>query len=230
MKKVVLSLLCMCAVILAVAQMVVCLETNDNAVPSHFLETIVHKRGTTVTISLPPNNEIWYTSTTHDIISLENYPYKLVSNTYEDGIGKYKFDRPVVDIGCCFSDKGNPWSILQQFSSIILPASVISINEYFAMGKLSNVTDLVLPPGLISVGVDFVGGLGENHDYKHIYFTSKSAPYDISWRTIWNQSSVLYVHYPIGADYSSIQRELIEWQNEKPSFSYKMVPTDYRIH
>ena len=82
----------MCAVILAVAQMVVGLETNDNAVTSHFLETIVDKRVTTVTISLPPNDEIWYTSTTHDIISLENYPYKLVSNTYKDGIGKYKFD------------------------------------------------------------------------------------------------------------------------------------------
>ncbi len=87
-----------------------------------------------VTLNLPPNNEVWYTSTTGQVVELSNYPYALISNTYENGIGKYKFAEEVVDVGAYFSDVKNSKEQVLQFASIILPSSIKKIGIiYFSV-------------------------------------------------------------------------------------------------
>ena len=188
-----------------------------------------------VTLNLPPNNEVWYTSTTGQVVELSNYPYALVSNTYENGIGKYKFAEEVVNIGDYFNDVA-----MEQFASFILPSNVTKIG-YGNLGGLRNAEYLILPERLEEVGTDFMSGFGEYLEEKHLYFTSEKCPklYD-PWyynRCFWNQSSVLYVHYPKGSDYSEVEQGLEAWRQETingdddPSndFEYVMVETSYNL-
>ena len=123
-----------------------------------------------VKINLPPANEVWYTSTTGDVIELSQYPYKLVSNTYRNGIGKYKFEQDVVNIGDYFGSKKNTDEILSQFKSLTLPSGITDINAYYAIGNLYNASSLILPENLKSIGCDFIGNFGKNLPEKHIYF------------------------------------------------------------
>ena len=153
----------------------------------------------TVKIVLPPNNEIWYTSTTGEVVELSSYPYTLVSNTYVDGKGKYTFAEDVIDISNCFGVNANSDEVLEQFSSIILPPSITKIDRYAALFGLRNVHSLVLPANLSSLGTDIIGNFGENLEEKHIYFLSDTCPNISSWRTFWNLNSTLYVHYPKGS-------------------------------
>ena len=182
-----------------------------------------------VTVNIPPNNEIWYTSTTGKIIELERYPYELVSNTYENGIGKYKFAQDVIEISNYFGSLQNSKEVLAQFKSITLPSGIKNITSYFAMGNLVNASSIILPENLETIGTDFIGGFGRDLSEKHLYFLSKACPYTYGWSIFWNQSSTLYVHYPKGSDYSSIESELKEWQQESPNFKYEMVETSYNL-
>ena len=194
-----------------------------------------------VTLNLPPNNEVWYTSTTGQVVELSHYPYTLISNTYESGIGKYKFAEDVVDIEAYFSDVENSREQVLQFASIILPSSIKKIDTYKALGGLYNADCLILPENLEEVGTDFMCSFGEYLEEKHLYFTSEKCPklYS-SWynnRCFWNQSSVLYVHYPKGSDYSEVKQALEAWRqetinaNNDPSnyFEYVMVETSYNL-
>lgn len=194
-----------------------------------------------VTLNLPPNNEVWYTSTTGQVVELSHYPYALISNTYENGIGKYKFAEEVVDVGAYFSDVENSREQVLQFASIILPSNVKKIDTYYAMGYLHNAYSLILPENLEEVGTDFMGSFGVNLEEKHLYFLSKKCPklYD-PWydnRCFWGQSSVLYVHYPKGSDYSEVEQGLETWRqhtinvDNDPSndFEYVMVETSYNL-
>ena len=189
-----------------------------------------------VTLNLPPNNEVWYTSTTGQVVELSNYPYALVSNTYENGIGKYKFAEEVVNIGDYFNGVA-----MEQFASFILPSNVTKIGYGNHLGGLRNAEYLILPERLEEVGTDFMSGFGEYLEEKHLYFTSEKCPklYD-PWyynRCFWNQSSVLYVHYPKGSDYSEVEQGLEAWRQETingdddPSndFEYVMVETSYNL-
>ena len=188
-----------------------------------------------VTLNLPPNNEVWYTSTTGQVVELSHYPYALISNTYENGIGKYKFAEEVVNIGDYFNGVA-----MEQFASFILPSNVTKIG-YGNLGGLRNAECLILPESLEEVGTDFMSGFGEYLEEKHLYFTSEKCPklYD-PWydnRYFWNQSSVLYVHYPKGSDYSEVKQGLEAWRQETingdndPStdFEYVMVETSYNL-
>ena len=191
--------------------------------------------GDVVTLNLPPNNEVWYTSTTGQVVELSNYSYALVSNTYENGIGKYKFAEEVVNIGDYFNGVA-----MEPFASFILPSSVTKIVGYMELGGLRNAECLILPENLEEVGTDFISEFGEYLEEKHLYFLSKKCPmlYD-PWydnRCFWNQSSVLYVHYPKGSDYSEVERGLEAWRQEiigdnDPStdFEYVMVETSYNL-
>ena len=194
-----------------------------------------------VTLNLPPNNEVWYTSTNRQVVELSHYPYTLISNTYENGIGKYKFAEEVVDIEAYFSDVENSREQVLQFASIILPSSVKKIDTYYALGYLKNAYSLILPENLEEVGTDFMGGFGENLEEKHLYFLSENCPklYD-PWydnRFFWGQSSVLYVHYPKGSDYSEVKQGLEAWRQETINgdddpdndFEYVMVETSYNL-
>ena len=188
-----------------------------------------------VTLNLPPNNEVWYTSTTGQVVELSHYPYALISNTYENGIGKYKFAEEVVNIGDYFNGVA-----MEQFASFILPSNVTKIG-YGNLAGLRNAECLILPESLEEVGTDFMSGFGEYLEEKHLYFISEKCPklYD-PWydnRYFWNQSSVLYVHYPKGSDYSEVKQGLEEWRQETingdndPStdFEYVMVETSYNL-
>ena len=184
-----------------------------------------------VTINIPPKDEIWYTSTTGGTISLDYYPYDLISNTYQNGVGKYKFAKDVLDIGNYFSDQRNPKEKLLLFTSITLPSNIKNIDSYFAMGYLWNASCLVMPENLETIGCDFIGGFGDNLSEKHIYFLSEKCPtYSYSyWGAFWNQSSTLYVHYPKGSDYSDIIQELEKWKDENRDYKYEMVETTYNL-
>ena len=186
-----------------------------------------------VEIDIPPKNEVWYKSTTGDVIELDNYPYTLVSNTYENGIGKYKFAEDVVDIGAYFGDRGNKREQVLQFESIILPSNVNKIDTYYAMGYLKNACCLILSENLEEIGTDFMGSFGEYLEEKHLYFISEECPklYDPSYgiRIFWGQTSVLYVHYPKGSDYSAVEQGLKAWKAESSGFQYKLIETTYRL-
>ena len=183
----------------------------------------------TVKIVLPPSNEIWYTSTTGEIVELSSYPYTLVSNTYVDGRGKYTFAEDVTDISNCFGSNANSKEVLEQFASITLPASITKIDRYAALFGLKNVHSLVLPANLTSLGVDIIGAIGENLEEKHIYFLSDTCPSVSSWRTFWNLNSTLHIHYPKGSDYSAVSSALEEWIYYESEFLYEMVETTYNI-
>ena len=185
-----------------------------------------------VTINIPPDNEIWYTSTTGKIIELDYYPYELVSNTYKNGIGKFVFAEDVTDIGAYFGSNGsNDDEDLAKFASITLPSKIKKIERYYALGNLHNASSLIMPENLETIGTDFIGGFGKYLNEKHIYFLSKKCPEKgwLSWRIFWNQSSTLYVHYPKGSDYSAVETMLEEWQNEISNFKYVLVETEYNI-
>ena len=183
------------------------------------------------TINLPPNNEIWYTSHTGAPIELEVYPYELTANTYENGIGKYKFKNDVVNIGAYFSSRYNSGENMLKFKSMILPPTIKNLDAYFAIGHLWNASYLVLPENLESIGVDFIGGFGENYDEKHLYFLTTECPTfsGTYYGAFWNQTSTLYVHYPKGADYSIVEEELEKWKNVSSEFEYELVETQYNL-
>ena len=185
-----------------------------------------------VTLNLPPNNEVWYTSTTGEPIELDYYPYELIANTYENGIGKYKFNEDVVNVGGYFSNKVNSRENMLKFTSLTLPSTVKNLDTYFALGYLHNASSLVLPENLESIGIDFMAGFGENLDEKHLYFLATECPTysGIYFGAFWNQTSTLYVHYPKGADYSIVEEELEKWKNEsREEFEYELVETQYNL-
>lgn len=104
---------------------------------------------------LPPNNEIWYTSTDGNVIELENAGKRweinnfggiIVSNTYENGRGIVRFDGNITKVT-------SPFSIIEQFkiTSIAFPDSVTSIKEY-SFNSCSHLQEIVIPPNIINVG------------------------------------------------------------------------------
>lgn len=99
-----------------------------------------------------PDNEIWYTTTAGNPVSLENnhsgfdisdYGANVVSNTYENGQGVIRFDGNVCGIpvyafyGCHLID-------------IHLPATVIKIGDYAFCNN--NITQVLFPASLIEIG------------------------------------------------------------------------------
>ena len=96
----------------------------------------------------PANNEIWYTSSTGDIIEVDatafggEYSWKIpsiVSHTYENGKGVITFDRAIDKIGYR-AFNGQP------ITTIALPNTIESIEQYaFSQSELTTIT---IPDGV----------------------------------------------------------------------------------
>ena len=109
--------------------------------------------GWTVEDEVQPTNEIWYTSTTGEVID----PYdatvfgaNLVSNTYENGKGIITFDGPVTGIGesaFLWTGNGNAYKLL----SISLPETVTTIGSS-AFFQCRYLTQISIPDGVTSIG------------------------------------------------------------------------------
>lgn len=185
-----------------------------------------------ITITLPPDNEIWYTSTTGTVVELPKYPCELVSNTYENGQGKFTFATNVTNLGKCFSDLGLTDKNSPDFLSLVFPASIETLDTYRTLAGLRYATSIVLPRNVTNLGMDFLGSFGDKSDNdKHLYFLSETPPSSVSSLAFWNQGGTMYVYYPKGADYSIVKNALQSWVNEytHPDFTYVMVETEYNI-
>ncbi len=99
----------------------------------------------------PANNEIWYTSSTGDIIEVDatafggEYSWEMpsiVSHTYENGKGVITFDRDIDKIGYR-AFNGQP------ITTITLPNTIESIEQYaFSQSELTTIT---IPDGVTSL-------------------------------------------------------------------------------
>jgi hypothetical protein len=99
----------------------------------------------------PANNEIWYTSSTGDIIEVDatafggEYSWEIpsiVSHTYENGKGVITFDRDIDKIGR-YAFNGQP------ITTIALPNTIESIEPHaFSQSELTTIT---IPNGVASL-------------------------------------------------------------------------------
>ena len=123
--------------------------------------------------STPPADEIWYTSSTGNIVTPNNtdaFGVAILSNTYEDGKGVIKFDENITTIGreaFCNCDALTSVTIpdsvteigedafwgCRALESIIIPDSVTSI-ETWAFGHCSALTSVTIPDSVTLIGND----------------------------------------------------------------------------
>ena len=99
-----------------------------------------------VEANLQPN-KIYYTSTDGNIITpnkTDVFGAKIVSNTYENGIGIITFDGPVTAIG------NNAFRKCSSLTSITIPNSVTSI-ESGAFYNCSSLTSITIPDSITSI-------------------------------------------------------------------------------
>lgn len=182
---------------------------------------IIEVYGTyTYNVTLPPDNEIWYTSVDGNVVELSSYPATLVSNTYNNGRGVYTFASNVTSIGGFI---GN-----DRIESVILPKTVTRLGSY-SLHMLNYAHTLVLSPNITSIDTDVFGRLGEglSEDHiNHIYFLSEQCP-SPGWRAFWNLNGIVKIHYPKGADYSVIEQAAKEWGDANNKFKWEMVETKY---
>ena len=105
---------------------------------------------------LPPNDEIWYTSSDGNVVvpyrshgefiyeDKELFGAEIVSNTYKDGKGVIKFDGNVTTIGdSVFSD-------CNSLTSVTIPNSVETIGEH-AFDDCSNLKSVTIPNGVTTI-------------------------------------------------------------------------------
>jgi hypothetical protein len=87
------------------------------------------KRGVEPDTSDIPNNEIWYTSTDRKIIELYDLPSDntLISNTYENGIGKMVFEKELTEIGYNMFKRKDYY---HNITTIIIPDSVTILDSW----------------------------------------------------------------------------------------------------
>lgn len=92
-----------------------------------------------------PTDEIWYTSTDGNIVK-PSTSKTILSNTYEDGIGKLKLEGDLSDFDVSFSYS-------KTLKTIILPEGIITINTNFHVFQgCSNLEEVTLPDSLTTLG------------------------------------------------------------------------------
>ena len=97
--------------------------------------------------TLPPSNEIWYTSTDGKIVTPYNTVFSganIVSNTYENGKGVIKFDGDITRI------RNHAFAECTNLQTISLPLGIITIAEY-AFYKCNNMSDITLQDNLTEI-------------------------------------------------------------------------------
>jgi hypothetical protein len=185
-------------------------------------------------INLPPSDEIWYESYSGKTIPLAQSSSYLVSNTYSNGKGVYKFSRDLSTVDkmfdysqICYSTKEN-----EDFKSLILPPSITSIPS-FGIAHLNYATTLVLPYNMSSLGSDSFCRFGEQTpETSSIFFIGEKAPSFVS-TSIWNLHDLVSggnkvdnLYYPENnSSYNSLLN--IEVQG---SAKHYWIPTKYIIH
>lgn len=101
-----------------------------------------------IDIDVPvPNKYILYTSSDGKIVtpySSSSFGASIVSNTYENGIGKIVFNGNVTKIG------NNAFYGCSKLTSITIPESVTSIDDYAFF--LCDLTSIAIPPRVTSIG------------------------------------------------------------------------------
>ena len=178
----------------------------------------------TVNLVLPPNNEIWYTTVDGNQIDFSKIISNVVSNTYDNGVWKCCASKDVTSLDLYYLSDVNKENI----KSLVIPSTVTGLIAY-SLTDLRNAEVLVLPENLSRVGTDFICGFGEDTEAdKHIYFLSATPP-STGWRPIWNIGGTFYIHYPMGADYSTIDSCLASWAYYCKEVSWIMMETNYNI-
>ena len=197
-------------------------STTEVTVPSAnpFIEMI---NDSVVNIILPPDDEIWYTSLTNDTLPFPKHGGTIISNTYVNGKGIYKFGAPVTNsvFNCVggfrtdtITDKQHDGEIvLSYITSMAFPASVTSLTQYGALIDLKYCQYLVFPNTLSKIGTDIAGYIGNLRDDGpvHVFFTSPSVPQH-NWRALWNfpTNDGVVIHYPAGSNYDSLIQDIDE--------------------
>ena len=95
-----------------------------------------------------PNNEIWYTTTDDEVLTLNEgaaFNVEIVSNTYVDGKGVIKFSGDVTEIGDV------AFLYCDSLASIVLPNSVTSIGGLSFAG-CGNLEVFTIPESVTAVG------------------------------------------------------------------------------
>ena len=186
-----------------------------------------------IRIQLPPSNEVWYESHSGKTIPLAHSSSLLVSNTYADGKGIYRFSSDLTSTEKMFdySEQCTTTKENEDFKSLILPENVSSIGTY-GISHLCNATKLVLPYHLASLGSDCLCRLGESTpETTHIYFIGETAP-SFTSTSLWNLDDhvsggkkIDYFYYPEGNDsYNSLLTIRLHG-----SAQHYWVPAKYKI-
>ena len=186
-----------------------------------------------VKIKLPPADEIWYESHSGKPIPLAEDSPLLVSNTYSNGKGVYKFREPLTSIAGMFdySTQCGTTKENEDFKSLTLPTGITSIKQ-FGISHLCKATSLVLPYNLSKMGSDCLCGFGEwTAETSNIYFIGENAPSFVS-TSIWNMhdkvlggNKIDNFYYPESNDtYSSLLKITIQG-----SATHNWVPAKYLI-
>ena len=189
--------------------------------------------GDATRIVLPPDDEIWYESHSGNTIPLAENSSLLVSNTYSNGKGIYKFSKALTEIGGMFdySDQCETTKENEDFKSLILPKNITYVGQ-FGISHLCKATKLVLPYNLSSMGSDCLCGFGEwTQEISNIYFIGETAPSFVS-TSIWNMhdkvlngNKIDNFHYPENNNsYNSLLGITIQG-----SATHYWVPTKYII-
>ena len=187
-------------------------------------------------ILIPPDDEIWYESHSGNTIPLADTPMppvRLISNTYEDGKGIYKFSEKLTDVYTILDYSTQCMSTLENedFKSLFLPASITHIGE-FGLSHFSKATTIVLPYNLSQIDSDILCGFGEwTPEASNIYFIGETAPSFCS-TSLWNMKDKVAggrkidnFFYPEGnSSYSNLLRINIEG-----NAVHKWVPTKYQL-
>ncbi len=187
-----------------------------------------------VTIQLPPPNEVWYESHSGETIPLAHESSILVSNTYTNGKGIYRFSQDLTSTGKMFdySDQCLTTKENEDFKTLILPEKVSQIGQ-FGLSHLCKATTIVLPYRLASVGSDFLCRFGEQTaETSDIYFIGETAPSFVS-TSIWNMNDnvsggrkIDNFHYP---ENNNTYNSLLQTRLQGNATHY-WVPTKYEIN
>lgn len=140
-------------------------------------------------VEIPPDNEIWYTTTDGKAVTLNNFNGQLIYHNYSNGRGIYRFKDPVNKI---VSHQFNN----TEYLTVILPQSVRQIDSY-GFNNCSSLRSIVLSRRLRQIGTDVFCNISAE-----IYFLSPVP--QMGWRAMWNLRSNSVIYYPTNEDYSSL--------------------------